>query len=254
MFRIAHPIGSPYCQVFAALRGIHICVFILVALSGCDRLHRRPSVVPRSAVWIDHTFIDCSAEKQSKGNACTVYKDDTGEILADGLFLLDYPARAASEAELRHYAAYGDHTIFLEDAKLLMQKSATRRDPSEQVIRQRLETLASRDATSAIDCNEPGERIAKCALDAFAAKKPFFAHWYLQYPEGFDQLGLAMDHARNLYQVTYSPIKHRPGFLAFAREDQYFDEGHTLVTPCPVYLQHLHEGQQGSLECGISYE
>jgi hypothetical protein len=154
--------------------GIHICVFILVALSGCDRLHRRPSVVPRSAVWIDHTFIDCSAEKQSKGNACTVYKDDTGEILADGLFLLNYPARAASEPELRHYAAYGDHTIFLEDAKLLMQKSATRRDPSEQVIRQRLETLASRDATSAIDCNEPGERIAKCATDAFAAKKAVF--------------------------------------------------------------------------------
>jgi hypothetical protein len=62
-----------------------------------------------------------------------------------------------------------------------------------------------------------------------------------------------MDHARNLYQVTYSPIKHQPGFLALAREDQYFDEGHTLVMPC-VYLQHLHEGQQGSLGCGISYE
>jgi hypothetical protein len=233
---------------------IHICVFILVALSGCDRLHRRPSAVPRSAVWVDHAFIDCFAEKQSKGNSCTVYKDDTGEILADGLFLLGYPARAASELELRHYAAYGDHTIFLEDAQLLMQKSATRRDPSEQVIRQRLEILASTDSTSAIDCNDSGAVIAKCATDAFVAKMPFFARWYLQYPEGFQRLGLAMDHAGNLYQVTYSPIKHQPGSPALAREDRYFDEGHIVVMPCPAYLRHLNEGHQGSLECGISYE
>ena len=56
--------------------------FLLAALfacaSGCKGTHPRPANPPSSAVWVDNTFIDCSVESPSKGDRCTVYKDDSG--------------------------------------------------------------------------------------------------------------------------------------------------------------------------------
>jgi hypothetical protein len=233
---------------------IFSCVLILVAASGCERGHSRPAAVPRSATWVDHTFIDCSVGMQPQGNRCTVYTDDSGEVLADGLFLLSYPARAANELELKQYAAYEDKTIFLQNAQLLMQKSATQRDPSEHVLDQRLAGLASEGDTRAIDCTKTHEVISKCALDAFAAKKPFFARWYLQYPQKFIQFGVAMDHTGSLYEVIYTPVKDDPSFPLIEKEDKYFDGDHTVVRRCPIHAR-LIASQQGSLACEwISYE
>src|SRR5260370_36383263 len=92
-----------------------IALIVLVAcLSACE-YHYRPADIPSTAQWADSTFIDCSVEKQPNANRCTVYKDDTGEILADGLFVLKTSHVAAKSSEL-HYAAFGHRTIFLADA------------------------------------------------------------------------------------------------------------------------------------------
>ncbi len=99
---------------------------ILIALascifpSGCDRFHRRPENVPSSAVWIDGAFIDCTVAEHSNANRCTVFKDKTGEVLAEGLFVLDSSLGAATKADLR-YAGFRDKTILLEDARTFPQ-------------------------------------------------------------------------------------------------------------------------------------
>src|ERR1700722_11208082 len=70
---------------------------LAVTLSGCgDAMHPRPSNVSSAAVWVDHVFIDCSVGTPSNANHCTVYKDGTGEILADGLFTLNSSHFAAA--------------------------------------------------------------------------------------------------------------------------------------------------------------
>jgi len=84
-----------------------IFLFSLVSVVGCEGMHSRPEGIPSSAVWVDNVFIDCSVEVQAKANRCTVYEDTTGEILADGLFVLNSPRRAVDKAEL-HYAAFGE--------------------------------------------------------------------------------------------------------------------------------------------------
>jgi len=80
-------------------------LFLIVCLLGCKEMHSRPGGVPPSAVWADNVFIDCFVETHDKANRCTVYKDTTGEILADGLFVLNSSHRAADKSEL-HYAAF----------------------------------------------------------------------------------------------------------------------------------------------------
>jgi len=60
---------------------------------------------------VDHTFIDCSADASSYANRCTVYKDDTGEILAEGLFALNLSQAAAKKPDLR-FIAFGRRRIY----------------------------------------------------------------------------------------------------------------------------------------------
>src|SRR5882724_4499211 len=132
-------------------------LFSLVSLMGCEGMHSHPEGVPSSAVWVDNVFIDCSVE--AKANRCTVYKDTTGEIQADGLFVLNSNSshRAAEKSEL-HYAAFGERGIYLEDARVLLQREASRRDPSNRIISERLKTVASRGGVEAVDCNSATPR------------------------------------------------------------------------------------------------
>src|SRR6516164_2928008 len=97
-----------------------LALWLLVCLQGCQRLHLRPENVPSAAVWVDNTFVDCSVEAQSRANRCTVYRDDSGEILADGLFRLSTVYAPAEKSELR-YAAFGNGMIYLQDARVLVQ-------------------------------------------------------------------------------------------------------------------------------------
>src|SRR5713226_624837 len=96
-----------------------ILISLCACSLGCSGNHPRPASVPVSAVWVDNTFIDCSVEKQSRANRCTVWKDDTGEILADGLFVLNGSHRAADTSEL-HYVGFGNGVILLADAQTLV--------------------------------------------------------------------------------------------------------------------------------------
>src|SRR6267378_1251527 len=100
--------------------------------SGCGRFHFRPRGVPSSAVWIDGTFIKCSADRMINKNRCTVFDDHNGEILAEGIFALANSG-AASESQLQ-FAAYGDRKIFLQDTNMLSLEEASERDPTNRLI------------------------------------------------------------------------------------------------------------------------
>jgi hypothetical protein len=209
-------------------------LFSLVSLMGCEGMHSRPEGVPSSAVWVDNVFIDCSVE--AKANRCTVYKDTTGEIQADGLFVLNSTSshRAAEKSEL-HYAAFGERGIYLEDARILRQREASRRDPSNRIINERLKTVASRGGAEAVDCNNATPRSdvpAECALKAFANNQPFYVRFYLQYPDAFRDDGFARDAEGNVYEVWFLP-----GNMTMTgnipKEAQLFDGNHTIVMSCP---------------------
>jgi len=99
-----------------------------------------------------------------------VYKDDSGEILADGLFLLNTSHAAADKSEL-HYAAFGNGSIYLSDARKLAPWVPSGRDPTRRIINERLRAIAARGGEEVTDCKgadgKPGA-VVDCALRAFA--------------------------------------------------------------------------------------
>lgn len=210
-----------------------LCPCLFACLVGCNGFHVRPENVPRSTIWVDHTFIECTVEAKSKANRCTVYKDDSGEVLAEGLFRLAKYQAAAQPPELR-YQAFGDGVIYLQDARVLVQWTASERDPSRGIVSGRLKTLAG---TQAIDCSsvrtpEQTDDSAECAVRAFTAHNAFYVSHYDQYAEWFDLTGVAGDSAGNVYELRYFPgrssITGPPG-----KAEQWFDNKHTWVVPCP---------------------
>ena len=228
-----------------------IPVSLLVCLWGCKWMHARPASVPPSAVWVDNTFVDCSVETQSKANRCTVYKAETGEILADGLFVLNTSRTAAEKSEL-HYAAYGERGIYLEDSRILLQRSASERDPSNHIIDDRLKILASKGEAEPIHCRDASlegqaDSAAECALRAFAGRKPFYVRYYLQNPDSFRYEGFAGDAHGIVSGVEYSSGRIVvPGGLG--KEWELLDGDHTLVIPCPKPIT-LTKAENGSITC-----
>ena len=213
---------------------IFLCLF--VCLSGCKWRHSRPPSVPPTAVWVDNVFVDCSVEAQSKANWCTVYKDDTGEILADGLFVLNSSHLAVDKSELQ-YAAFGEQGIYLVDARILLHRAASRRDPSNHIVDNRLRILASKNGVEAVDCRKAGASgntgaVAECALKAFADRRPFYVRYYLQFPDSFGYLGYAGDADGHLCGVEYKSGRMLFG-VAVPKEGQLFDDNHSFVMPCP---------------------
>ncbi|HMI49923.1 MAG TPA: hypothetical protein VK525_00330, partial [Candidatus Saccharimonadales bacterium] len=165
------------------------CLFLGSLLSGCKATHIRPPNVPVAAVWVDSTFVDCSTDTQANANRCTVYKDDTGEILADGVFQLGSSHAAAVKSDLQYFAV-GDQGIYLQDSRILLQVGASGRDPSNRVIDARLKTLASTKGIEALNCNNANavgasDGRADCAIKALAERHPFYLRYYSQYPNSF---------------------------------------------------------------------
>jgi hypothetical protein len=229
-----------------------ICAFLFVYLSGCKGTHSRPASVPPSAVWVDNTFVDCSVEPQSRADRCTVYKQDTGEILADGLFVLNSSNEAADKSEL-HYAAFGDEGIYLEDARILLHRVATHRDPSNRIMDDRLKALASRGRTEAIDCSyvkadEKIDTAGECALKAFAARRPFYVRYYLQGDNSFGYMGFAGDADGMIYGVQYYSRRVPVWIGVLPKEAQLLDGNHTLVMPCPKPIT-LTKTEDGEVSC-----
>jgi hypothetical protein len=224
-------------------------LFALVSSVGCEGMHSRPDGVPSTAVWVDNVFIDCSVEAQAKANCCTVYKGTTDEILADGLFVLNSARRAAENSEL-HCAAFGERGIYLEDARILLQRDASRRDPSHRIMAETLKTIASRGAVEALDCNNASPKSevpSDCALKAFSSERPFYVRFYLQYPDFFRYDGFVRDADGNVYEVWFLP-----GNMTMTgnipKEAQLLDANHTIVMPCPKPIR-LSKSANNVLSC-----
>ncbi len=227
-----------------------ILISLFACLLGCSGNHPRPADVPASAVWVDSTFIDCSVERQSRANRCTVWKDDTGEILADGLFVLNTSLGAADISEL-NYAAFGNGVIFLADARKLVHWAASARDPSNRLVDNRLRALAGNGAMRAIDCRSAAtsgkaDAASECALRAFADRKPFYVHFYHQGFDSFGYEGFAGDAYGNLYGVNYDSMGWTT--TGWPKEAQLFDDNHIVVMPCPRPVA-LIKTENGQLTC-----
>jgi len=227
--------GNGVKDIVKTCPGKSIFAFLLIGLFGCNGPHFRPSNVPHSAVWVDGTFIDCSVEIQSKSNRCTVYKDTTGAILADGRFVLNTSRAAADLSEL-HYAAYGDHVIYLEDARTLIQTAVSDRDPARWLVAEKLKSLASSHSEEATDCNRQvggGGRgkNSECALAAFTEKKPFYVLYYYLGVDSFGFRGIAGDSDGNLNEVDYDSM----GWMRIdlPKDAQLLANNHLFVMPCP---------------------
>jgi hypothetical protein len=224
------------------MRTVAVAIILLAFCfisSGCRKDHLRPGNVPLSAVLIDGTFIDCSVDNAVNKNHCTVYKGGSGEILADGLFVVGYPPRAGNKAELR-YAAYRtvylDRYIILVDSQLLSLEEASERDPTNRLINDKLKSLSSSSRGPATDCgktstNRPEDEVSSCAWRAFSNGKPFYVRYSWPGRVSYFSYGLAGDGGGNLFEVAYD-IR---GLLNFglSKNAQVFDDNHIRVTTCP---------------------
>jgi hypothetical protein len=229
-----------------------IRMFLFVCLSGCKGMHFRPASVPSSAVWVDSTFIDCSVEKQANANRCTVYKDDSGEILADGLFVLSTSHTAADSTAL-HYSAFGNRVIYLADARRLVPSVLGERDPTHRLITNKLRDFAAHGAGQVTNCRESTtdsktDELSECGNRAFAERKPFYVRYYRTIEGGSRSYGLAGDADGNVVEVAYDS----KGWLKIGlpKRAQLFDENRLVVIHCPKPVA-LIKTENGELACAL---
>jgi hypothetical protein len=220
--------------------------------SGCDRFHRRPDNVPSSAVWIDGAFIDCTVAEHSNANRCTVFKEKTGEVLAEGLFVLDSSLGAATKADLR-YAGFRDKTILLEDARTLSLSKASDRDPSNRLITERLKSISSIGPGHPVDCgksatNQPVPAVSDCVIKAFENRKPFYVRYYRPGGVSDYSYGLAGDVAGNVFEVAYN----NKGFnkLGVSKKTKLLADDRLAIMPCPKPVSVI-ESEEGTVACAL---
>ncbi|HKF50972.1 MAG TPA: hypothetical protein VKB26_01560 [Candidatus Acidoferrales bacterium] len=227
-------------------RQLYPTLLVLVCLSSCDYYHHRPNNVPLSAKWVDHVFIDCSAEKQWDADRCTVYKGDTGQILADGIWILNTTFGSADPSTL-HYIAYGHGTIYFDDAQFLMLTSPSEKDPQVLLLKQ----LATHGDAQAIDCNlipnnSQISELSKCALNAFAVRRPFYVKYYEPGIGSSIYHALAGDSQGNVTEIDYYSMGYSTHNLPV--NAQLFDDHHIIVMPCPDPVN-LMGSTDGTLFC-----
>jgi len=210
-------------------------VFFALILLGCQGCSSRPPNVPPSALHVENTFIVCSADSPSIGNHCTIYGQDTGEILADGLFVTVGTHTSVDKGEL-HYATVGHGMIYLTDGRVLVHVRPAGRDPSRKKMITRLEALAMNGSSQAIDCNQggtdAGNGLADCARRSLAGGRAFYGIYYKQGDESFEFEGIAANEAGEAYEVHYGSawVGERDNL---PKGSTLLDNGHTLVIPCP---------------------
>jgi len=213
-------------------------------------MHPRPKGVPATAIWADGTFIDCYVGEARNRDQCTIYKDGTGEILAEGLFGFGDPVVAAKKSELRYAAYLADapgKAILLKNSQVLLLEEPSERDPTNSLIHDKLRSLALSGRGEAMDCGEttmdhPDARVSNCAQAAFESHKSFYARYFNSGVTRYISYGLAGDGNGNILEVVY----HMRGFLDFnvGKNEQVLDDGHIRVTDCikPITLGQTEEG------------
>ena len=227
-----------------------LCLAFGFSSSGCRKHQGRPQNVPASATLVDGTFIDCTVDEAINKNRCTVYKASSGEILADGLFVVGYPPRAANKTELRYAGfrtVYLERSIALLDSQLLSFQEASENDPTNRLINDRLKSLSSSNQGPAINCgktvlNKPASEVSDCARTAFKSGKPFYVRYSRSSQISYFSYGLAGDGEGDLFEVVYD----LRGLLNFGlrKNAQVFDGNHIRVTAClkPVVLGKTEDG------------
>ena len=207
----------------------------LSARQNVSPMRPRPANIPSSAVWADNAFVECSIDPQSHSNRCTVFKDKTGEILADGLFILQSSGAAAQKSEL-HYAGFGEKGIYLRDLRVLLQLRPGPRDPSNRIIDKELQYLASKGGLTPVDCNSTDsstsiDALTDCAINAFAAKRPFYVRYYLQFSHSFGYRAFAGDAVGDVYWVGW--YSGDESDIIGDTAGTVFDRGRGLLGLCP---------------------
>ena len=109
--------------------GNRIAVLAAVAVAvGCGYRKvppDRPTGVPAQAVWAGGpdggSFILCEIELGRDVNTCTVYNEDTGQVMEQGDFRLKIEGRAARASELRYAWADWGGMIGLADGRTLQR-------------------------------------------------------------------------------------------------------------------------------------
>jgi hypothetical protein len=206
----------------------------LFARQNVSPIHPRPANVPSSAVWADNAFIECSIDPKSHSNRCTVFKDETGEILADGSFILGSSRAAAQKSEL-HYTGFGEKGIYLRHSRVLLELRPGPRDPSNRIIDAELQHLASKGGLTPVNCNSSNSKtttnaLTDCAINAFAAKRPFYVRYYRQFSHSFGYSAFAGDTVGDVFWVDwYSGDEFDPGDTAGTG----FDRRRGLFGLCP---------------------
>jgi hypothetical protein len=223
-----------------------------VSLTACNKFHWRPGNVPSSAVWVDGTYVTCNVEESMKADRCTVFEDKTGNILADGLFVLDSSKREVSKNEL-HYVAVKDRTIFLADARTLSLMLASDRDPSNSRITESLKSISASGAGQPINCgksptNEPDEKTVDCALKAFESRTSFYVRFYVP-GTGLDySYGLAGDSTGNVSEVVYNGKGINK--LSLSKKTQLSEDSRLAIMPCPKPVSII-KTQEGTVACAL---
>lgn len=242
-------LGRSLMDMKVSLTGL-TAISLSVSLLGCMESRPRPANVPSSATWVDNTFIDCSVESPSKGDHCTVYKDDSGRVVADGLFVLKTFHEGVDKPELL-FAAFAHGMIYLQDARILVHVAPSGKDPSYRTVIERLEALAMKGSSTATDCSKVGagkpDATSACALKAFVEHRAFYLCYYKQGSEAFDFKGIAADEEGNAFYVDYNSIEVvSPSQLEKQLQTPF--DSHTFVARCPAPLD-LHKGDGGWLAC-----
>jgi hypothetical protein len=226
-----------------------VLLLLAFCLWGCKTAPRRPANVPASAVPVEGAFIDCSIEKTSNANRCTVYKQGSGEVQVSGLFALSGAGREASGAELR-YVAFDGSRIWLQDARTL--QPIWLEDYAAPGMINRLATLAGSDAENCgrVTRNQKPRSASDCARRAFAARKPFFVSYDQNALDRGFTVGFAGDKSGGLYFVQYMYEgwpPQPPSENVCASDDNRIRFG-----PCPKPI--LFERNNGELTCIPSTE
>ena len=218
--------------------------------SGCRSVRPRPRNVPSSAVLVNGVFIDCGVDEARDEDRCTVYKDITGDILADGLFGVGEPPAAVKKNELQ-YAGFGSDPlgsyILLSDSRLLSLRQASDRDPTNQIIEKTLKSFSSSTEENAVNCGKtdmknPDVNVSECAQAAFQNGNPFYVRYFAAGMIRYFSYGLAGDVNRNVFEVTYETR----GFpeVVLGKNERLLDDNHVRVMTCikPVALGKTEEG------------
>jgi hypothetical protein len=181
-----------------------------------------------------------------------VYKDATGEILADGLFVLNTSHTAADSSALR-YSAFGNRVIFLADARKLVPTVTTERDPTNRLINDKLRDFAAHGSGQVTDCRRSRtapttDDLSECGNRAFAERKPFYVRYYREIDGWSLSHGLAGDADGNVIEAAYDSKSWLK--IGLPKRAQLFDDNRLVVIPCPKPVA-LTKTENGELACAL---